>query len=589
MRTKIVSIFILLITLPFAIQSYVAYHDFSSVVKRKTADYTLRIADQINKHLDTTFTEMQRLSLMPLYDQEVVAVLKKHGEARPDSLPSVRNMEKMSSYIHGILFNRPELKSIQIMTNDGYAFTNMDPSLVKLPDRFREESWYRKTAAADGAGVLIARHTPSYMPDGGGEDVVSFARLLREPYTNRALGIIKMDLKLSLFDRILSNWDVEEYGTIVVVNGDNEPFFEKRIDPGVPLPPLPDFGAEAASRRLDIGSDRYYAFADRSSATGLRVISVVPVDTILKESKRMRAFITGIGLFCLAAACGLAMFFSYRLSKPLIELRRKMFRVQLGNFRESLPAESKDEIGQLNASFNRMVEEINRLVNEVYVIGLREKEAELAALLSRINPHFIYNTLESINMMAVRRGNEDVSDMVTALGTLLRHSIDKYDRMIPLDRELESIRSYVRIQQMRYGDRLRVVYDIDDRLGNVAVPKLLLQPLVENAIYHGIGDGSGTIWIAVARFERELLLIVRDDGCGMDEAAIERLKRSMSRPPTFESGEGGGMALANIYQRIRLLYGDGADLDIDGSPGAGASFTITLPIGEGEERDDGDV
>lgn len=587
LRTKIILIFILLITLPFLVQGYVAYHDFSSVIKRKTANYTLQIADQINKHLETTFTEMQRLSLMPLYDQEVVSILKGYREEKSDMLPSVRNMEKMSSYINGMMFNRSEVKAIHIITNSGIGFSNLDPSVIRLPDRFREDKWYRKVIEADGSGVLIAKHKPPYGSGASGEEVVSFARLLREPYTNAALGIIKMDLKMNMFNQILSNLNVEEYGKIVVMNRERETFFEDLKGPAMELIPPLDFSVNPAAEPLEIGAASYYAFMDQSLSTGLQVISIVPVDTILKESREMRSYILWIGITCLIAACGLAMFFSYRLSSPLVELRRKMFRVQLGNFKESLPtAESYDEIGQLNYSFNRMVEEINRLINEVYVTGLREKEAELAALLSRINPHFIYNTLESINAMAIRGGNDDVSDMVTSLGTLLRYSIDTYDRMLPLDMELESIRSYIRIQQLRYGDRLRVVYDIDDTAGSMHVPKLLLQPLVENAIYHGIGDGRGTIWITIARFERELLLIVRDDGRGLDEQKIGELKRSMAMNPLLDSRNGSGMALVNIYQRIRLLYDDKADLEIDGSPGEGASFTITIPIREREEHSD---
>jgi len=582
LRTRIMLIFIVLITIPLTIQGYITYQDFSSFIKNKTAHYTLQIADQINKHLDTRLTEMQRLSLMPLYDQQVIGILKNHASAASEAMPNLRELEKMSSYIHGILFNRPEVKTIEIVSNNGVVFNNTDQAVSRLPPDYRAESWYVRTAAADGASVLLPQHQPH---EGAGEKVVSVSRLLREPYSNQLLGMIKIDVSLYLFNDILSNLDMELYGKYIVTNRQNELFFENDAEPlyaefaAIPNIRLDD---AAAARSLLIGDEAYYAFTVVSRNSDLRVSSFVLKDEIMKESVALRNFTIGIGLLCLIAACVLALFFSYRISRPLMELKRKMFRVQMGHLNESVTADTRDEIGQLNYSFNRMVEEIHRLVNEVYVIGLREKEAELAALLSRINPHFIYNTLESINMLAVRAGNRDVSDMVTALGTLLRHSIDSYDRMLPLDKEMESIQSYVQIQRMRYGSRLNAVFDIEEPLGSVPVPKLLLQPLVENAIYHGIGDGSGTIWITVTAIGRQLLLIVRDDGAGLNEDKLRVLRESLLVPPSFAGTAEGGMALVNIAQRIRLLYGAQAELEIDASPGEGTAVTITLPLPEEE-------
>lgn len=581
LRTRILIIFIVLITLPLTIQGYVAYRDFSEVTKRNTARYATQIADQINKHLDTTFADMERITLMPLHDQVVIDILKRYEDGR--TLPGLRELERMSSYINGILFNRFEIKSLQIISAGGIVFTSMEPTVSRLPQDFRSEEWYVRTMAEDGLHVIVPQHSPDYGIAHSREKVTSYARLLREPYTNKPLGIIKIDLSLSLFDQILSNFNMDQYGKYIVTNEDSELLFENHTSPGYGSISPERFRDLTANGRLTVDGERYFTFTVESAKTGLSVSSLIPESEILKESTELRNFTWGIGLLCLAAACGLALFFSHRLSKPLRELKQKMFRVQLGQFDQSLPAGTKDEIGQLGYSFNRMVEEIQRLVNEVYVIRLREKEAELAALISRMNPHFIYNTLESINMMAVRGGNRDVSDMVTALGTLLRHSIDNYDRKIPLEWELESIRSYVQIQQLRYGSRLRIVFDIAEELGNARIPKLVLQPLVENAIYHGIGDGEGTIWVTAAAVDDQLLLIVRDDGAGMSEERLRELRRLLIAPPSIVIEPGKGIALANIAQRIKLLYGDRAELEIDGSLREGTSVTLALPLNGQEE------
>jgi two-component system, sensor histidine kinase YesM len=319
----------------------------------------------------------------------------------------------------------------------------------------------------------------------------------------------------------------------------------------------------------------------------LKVISFIPVDSLLRDTKNLRDFTVLLAVVFLLAAGLLAFFFSYRISQPLDRLKKKMMLVQRGDFQQTVPVESQDEIGQLSRGFNRMTEEINRLLKEVYEIGLKEKEAELAALQSQINPHFIYNTLESINMMAVRKENYEVSDMVSALGRMLRYTVDKYDRLVFLQEELDSVASYVKIQKMRYGDRLRVVFEVEEGVQHFLIPKLLLQPLVENAIFHGIGDKEegGTIWISALRFDDDLLISVRDDGTGMTEEQMESLRDSLASPLPLESGKH-GLALRNIYQRLILMFGMEYVLELDASPGKGTAFTITIPVNERAEDND---
>lgn len=254
-----------------------------------------------------------------------------------------------------------------------------------------------------------------------------------------------------------------------------------------------------------------------------------------------------------------------------------------GDFSQRVAHFSNDEFGQISRGFNRMMEEIHRLFNEVFLLGIQEREAELSALQSQINPHFIYNTLESINMMAVRQKHAEVSDMVTALGKLLRYTIDKVDRRVPLQEELAFVQSYVRIQQVRYDGKLEVIYDIDEAVTDCLIPKLVLQPLVENAVYHGIegqADG-GVIWVSALKFDDELLIIVRDNGKGMAQAEIDELNESIARQPSNKAlrcHAGDRLGLNNIAQRLRLMYGEGGSLSVDGSPGQGLAVTVSIQL-----------
>jgi len=596
LRNKILLIFLLLIAIPLSLQGMITYSDYSSSLERRTADYSVQIAGQINRNLDRTLMDMQRLSLNPLYDLRLLAILEKYSKPEyANARPSVEEMEKMLLYISGATYNRPEIKGIQIIANNGIIFSNVDSTLIKFNMDVSGEDWYKRIREADGAWVTIPQHVPNYyLERDARQPYFSVARLLREPNGNRALGLIKIDLKLDVFQNILSNVKSEEKGSLFVLNDRNELFFEESseaLQPNV-REALRDTSLpnQTEAKHRNIAGMEFLTIVDHSDYSGLKVISFIPVQSLLKETKALRNFTIGIALVCLGVAAVLATYFSYRLSRPLLRLRKKMQLVEQGHFNQSVPVESQDEIGQLSRGFNRMAEEINHLVNEVYAIGLREKEAELAALQSRINPHFIYNTLESINMLAVGRQNYDVSDMVSALGRLLRYTVDKVDRLVPLKEELESVLSYVQIQKLRYGERLNVVFDVDDTLRHYLVPKLILQPLVENAIFHGIFDREegGTIWIAIARFEEDLLLTVRDDGKGMSEQELERLRASLDvavQVSLKTSGEDRGLALRNIHQRLKLMFGPGYELHVDGSVGQGTAFTVTIPVTERKEQE----
>ncbi|MCP1308681.1 cache domain-containing sensor histidine kinase [Paenibacillus tyrfis] len=597
LRSKTLLIFMLLIAIPLSLQGGITYYDFSTSVERRTADYSAQLVGQINRNLDRTFMEMQRLSLMPTYDPGVLGILRKYRDPAlaTNQRPTVEELEKMLLYIAGMTYNRPDIRGIQLFAGSGYTFSNVDASAIRSFTDVKREAWYERVKQADGAWVAIPKHRPSYYFDDSGQDYVSVARLIREPNTNEGLGVVKIDLKEDVFRQIVSNVKFEEKGGLLVVNSRSELFFQQGSGGLTPemmdelrhttaLPQASDV------RHMDIRGKTYLAIVDYSDYSDLKVISYIPVESLLKETKDLRNFTFGIGLFCLVSAGALATFFSYRLSRPLAALKNKMLRVEQGSFKQSVRVESKDEIGQLSRGFNRMVEEIDRLVHEVFVIGLREKEAELAVLQSQINPHFIYNTLESINMLALKRQNDDVSDMVSALGRLLRYTVGRNERLVRLREELESAASYVKIQQLRYGERLKVMFDVEEGLFGHEVPKLLFQPLVENAIYHGIGDREegGTIWIEVVRFEEELLLTVRDDGKGMSEDELRQLRQSLAAPPLSAAEAAGehGLALNNINQRLMLMYGERYGLHVDGSPGEGTAFTITIPIREEGEHDD---
>ena len=321
---------------------------------------------------------------------------------------------------------------------------------------------------------------------------------------------------------------------------------------------------------------------------------VVVISSMASVSQGMGKMLAGFVAVLILASISIAMItsrISKSIARPINDLSKRVRGFANG---DRIPEDAEftggDEIEQLNDSFNNMMRRINSLIEEVYEAKLRKneaelksKEAELTLLQSQINPHFLYNTLEIIRWKAMflTNGENEVTEMVSTLSDFFRLSLSKGEKIIPLKDEIAHTRNYVTIMNFRYTNKIDVQWHVDEELLDRRVPKLILQPVVENAIYHGIKptNGKGLINIYVRRNENRIELQVMDNGVGMSSEAVERLNSEMAdnAPPQPGPGKKGGYGLRNVNQRIKLTFGDKYGLYIDSELGTGTSVRIYLP------------
>lgn len=588
LRTKLLLLFLALTLLPLSLQGMMNYKHFSQTMDRKTEQFTIDMVRQINANLNRLLKDFERLSLLPLYDQMVLGILDKYN-ASMGSGTWARSEDylKMKLYTSGQAYDRPEIRGIHLISNSGILFSNLDSLAVKPVWDSRQDDWFAELEDSEGTWRLLPPHEPGYYTGGQQESYISVGRVLRDPGTLQRLGYILIDIRLEAFGQLLSNLNYEQDASLMIVDSKQRLLFERTSTGGMSaydqLLMQGQLQSYAGNQKVVLDGHPYLYVQHHSSYSGLSVISLTPIAVIQKESGEMLTFTIWFAVLCMAGIAILAVLLSYRITRPLIRLKHHMIRVEQGDFSQRVSHFSSDEFGQISRGFNRMMEEIHRLFNEVFLLGIQEREAELSALQSQMNPHFIYNTLESINMMAIRQKHAEVSDMVTALGKLLRYTIDKVDRKVPLGEELAFVQSYVCIQQVRYNGKLEIIYDIEEAITEYLIPKLVLQPLVENAVYHGIEgqENGGVIWVSALKFDHELLISVRDNGKGMAQAKIDELNESISKQPSNEAlrcHAGDSLGLNNIAQRLRLMYGEGGNLSIDGSPGQGLVVTISIQL-----------
>lgn len=317
--------------------------------------------------------------------------------------------------------------------------------------------------------------------------------------------------------------------------------------------------------------------------TGWKFCMYCPTKVISKSAfvLVLRNIPVVIGCIILLAVIG--YFSSRRMVSRLELLTENMNQIHLGLRKVTVSSDAGDEVGVLIRSFKRMMDEMNRLISEVYESKIQLQNSEMKALVAQINPHFLYNSLSIINWKALEAGEDEISKVTLALSTYYRTSLNRGETMTTIENELQNIRAYLRIQSVMHDGNFQVVEDVDMNVGEVQIPKLILQPLIENAIDHGldISDKEDHIlWISVRQELAaedggdEIIFEVRDNGIGMDEEKVESLL-------TYSSN---GYGLRNVYERIKVLYGDRGDVKILSEPGSGTTVRIIIPKETGAKR-----
>ena len=273
---------------------------------------------------------------------------------------------------------------------------------------------------------------------------------------------------------------------------------------------------------------------------------------------------------CCLITLALGLAFSRIFTRKIEELTRNMDQVNHGSREVTVSSDSEDEVGILINSFRRMMDEINRLIDEVYVNKIALKEYELKALQAQINPHFLYNSLSIINWKAIEAGEDEISHVTLALSTYYRTSLNRGETMTTVAKEIDNIRAYLKIQLVMHDNEFRVVEQISDGLNDYLIPKLILQPLAENAIDHGIDvsdNENPTLWLTIREEAEHIFFEIRDNGAGMTQEKADQIL-------TYQSS---GYGVRNVCDRIHVLYGEKGEMKIESTPGKGTRVFIRIP------------
>lgn len=324
---------------------------------------------------------------------------------------------------------------------------------------------------------------------------------------------------------------------------------------------------------LDVDKGKYLVLREKIQDTGWNILFVNPMERYQGELKKLQMVTLLLVLLSLTLFVLLSWWLASRFSKRIRILSHSMKQVQRGDFNTQVPVYGNDEIDELSAGFNGMVQELKKLLEEVHDVKEREKEAELKALQAQINPHFLYNTLASISYLGAEYGADEVTRMSNSLARFYRLSLSRGRNIISIRDEIEHIKAYLDIQGVRFKNRIHTVYDIDEKVLNGCSPKLLLQPFVENSILHGMWINKKSITIRILIREEAGLVTwtIIDDGVGMDR---HQLQSVLGGDREKERGYGA----INVDRRIKVFFGDQYGVHVFSLRGIGTVVTITTPM-----------
>lgn len=331
-----------------------------------------------------------------------------------------------------------------------------------------------------------------------------------------------------------------------------------------------------------IKKSEYYVLENSSDYMGWRIFNIVSIKSLMKNSMVAAFWTIAIGVVCIIFTVAASWMLALYIAKPMVKLGKLMERFMNGDMEVTIKLKRADEMGVLNRHFNEMTKRIRYLIEEVYQEQLISKDAQLKMLQAQINPHFLYNTLESINMLAKIYDVQDISDMVTSLGDLLRASFSKEKNRITIREELDYIKSYLFIQNIRYSNKFNFYYDVEDRILDYQIPKLLIQPIVENAIIHGLEEKDADANIQIKGYIGDgcLKIEIKDNGIGFTEFELKKIRAAIEDNQNNFHDEiaSTGLGLPNVDKRIKLIFGDVYGVYIESIFREGTVVLLKLPM-----------
>lgn len=588
-RTSLTVGFSLLTSLLLIVTSFSSLY-FSLEENKKTAvSYTFRLIQEINSSINSYIDNMESIGRVVSNSEELYRLLYHYQTPKEErETQVVAPLEKrLTQLMHTVANTRNDITNIAVISLQGDILLSDEEKEYNPYAEYQKTDWFQNALNAKGDMVLSSSHVQNLILSEY-RWVISLSQLIQSPETGEALGVMVVDLNYGSIESICEKGQLGKDGYIYLVDHQENVVFHpqqpllysgiksERLKMWMQIPDTENAPLSEWQGKLYVRS--------HSDLTNWDAIGVVNTGELGNRTGSV-VFFLSIGTFSIGMAILFAALISYAITKPLQQLEHTMHLVEQGDLSVQADVPLDNEIGHLSRTFNSMVRQTKELIEQKIEVEKEKRRSEIKALQAQINPHFLYNTLETIIWMAASGKNQEVMEITAALAKLFRTSISNDDQLVTLGTEIENIQSYLTIQKKRYQDKLSYSISVNKELYSLLLPKLILQPIVENAIYHGVkpSPAGGKLEIRAERREQKLSLTVTDNGVGMKP---EQLRSLLEKKKSSLYGKS-GVGVRNVHQRIQLYFGDEYGLSFQSEDGRGTRVIISLPCVFSQEEIEG--
>jgi len=588
-KKKLFLTYFVLIIIPLLIFSLIAYNQIAQTIQKNTMFSVKQSFDQVVFSFSSKVNGAMNMSDLIILDSEATRAFNNMilpDKEIPNQIYDFTYLNRFFSYLQ----RNADNFRIRLFIPDNLIYSGENQNFFSLNEAYNKP-WYE--ALNNKSVNILWQQTKSVTIATSGltieEKVLSALRLVKKPedYT-KDIGVLSIDILQSDIQKMLKKAaELTETGIVYIENSDG--IIQSSASLGITATwkvPQAYYNTvqEAQWQKTKINNEVAFVGYKNIEKTDLRLVSVIPLKEILASSNQQRNYLIVLLVVMGAAAYLLAYFISASSTKRIYNLVDKMRQVQKGDLSVTIPKMSRDEIGELALNFNFMIKKISQLNEEQYKSGQEVKEAELKlvqaefkTLQAQINPHFLYNTLDLINWMAIKYDCSDIESLIFSLSRFYKLSLRKGADIVTIQDEVMHIQTYLQIQNYRFENCVQLELDVSS-IQQYKIPKITLHPLVENSIMHGIykkSGSTGTIKISGKLEMDHIVLYIEDDGVGMTEQQIKQILEPSQ--PDEETDDLHGFGINNVNERLKQYFGSPYGLTYTSTVGIGTTVEIRIP------------
>lgn len=580
-KKKLLLVLYIQILIPLIFIGFFSFKSSEEIITNKSLSYSKDILSLIELRLQDTVRNLDVVSQDLSSDYNIYRALINDDNTRLNKLYNYELESQLNNVFLNAAMTRNEIEAMCIVTNKKqfYIYDNNDKnSNIKSMVLQNYTQIRRSAAAANGKAVWFFNSK---------NGIVQNSYVIRMIYNRdnyKEIGLLIVQINMNFFDMVLQGLESEVMQNTTILSSNNDIIIYKNknaLDKYKQI--IKDIPYEKNSF-VDKKNNIFVAYTYLSEPRW-RIVTYIPLKQLYSDVESLRNRIVLLCLGSILILSFVSVFMSFDMIKPINQLVNAMKGVNINNISDSYIAiERKDELGFLQKTFNNMTKEIDHLVTWIYREQITRKEAEIKALQSQINPHFLFNTLESINWMAQLNNVPEISETVSDLSTLMEASIGRDDRLISIEEEFMYIDKYIALLKRRFEDRITLIKEVDPKVLYVKIPRLLIQPLIENAVYHGVENSreKGIITLSASIHDDILTIEVIDNGNGIPADELQRLNKGleMDNDTYFKSlsqKQNKSIGIDNVNRRIKLFYGEKYGIKIESKLNIYTKVTVTIP------------